>query len=141
EAIRGLMEVLPGALQQDVEKLRPAPWKTSVDNMRRALVEWKLDRDQVRLAVAPTIPHHCSDEFIRACVALAAEHGVGMHTHVAESKVQAIVGLQRYGKTLTEHLDDLGVVSDRFTVPHGVWLGEDARRRLAARGAPAPPHP
>ena len=135
EAIPGLMEVLPPAWQQDVEKLRPAPWKTSVENMRRALVEWKLDRDQVRLAVAPTIPHHCSDEFIRACVALAAEHGVGMHTHVAESKVQAIVGLQRYGKTLTSHLDDLGVVSDRFTVAHGVWLDDDDMRRLGDRGA------
>ena len=135
EAIPGLMEVLPPALKPDVDKLRPAPWKTSVDNMRRALAEWKLDRDQIRPAVAPTIPHHCSDEFIRACVALAAEHGVGMHTHVAESKVQAIVGLQRYGKTLTAHLDDLGVVTDRFTVAHGVWLDEDDMRRLGDRGA------
>ena len=85
EAIPGLMEVLPPALRPDVDKLRPAPWKTSVDNMRRALAEWKLDREQIRPAVAPTIPHHCSDEFIRACVALAAEHGVGLHTHVAEA--------------------------------------------------------
>src|SRR6267378_7321286 len=135
EAIPGLLEVLPPTLQQEVEKLRPAPWKTSVDSMRRALSGWKLDRDQVRLAVAPTIPHHCSDEFIRACVALAAEHGVGLHTHVAESKVQAIVGLQRYGKTLTAHLDDLGVIGERFTVAHGVWLDGDDMQRLGDRGA------
>src|SRR5438309_5536900 len=137
-ADRSFYEAIPGLplpLQHDVEKLRPAPWKTSVDNMRRALSGWKLDRDQVRLAVAPTIPHHCSDEFIRACVALAVEHGVGLHTHVAESKVQAIVGLQRYGKTLTAHLDDLGVVGERFTVAHGVWLDEDDMRRLGDRGA------
>src|SRR5437667_11368231 len=135
EAIPGLMDVLPPPLQHDVEKLRPAPWKTSVDSMRKALSEWKLDRDQIRLAVAPTIPHHCSDEFIRACVALTAEHGVGLHTHVAESKVQAIVGLQRYGKTLTAHLDDLGVVGERFTVDTGVWLDEAELARLRDRGA------
>jgi 5-methylthioadenosine/S-adenosylhomocysteine deaminase len=135
EAIPGLMDVLPPALQQDVAKLRPAPWKTSVDNMRRALAGWKHDRDQVRPAVAPTIPHHCSDEFIRACVELAKEHGVGLHTHVAESKVQAIVGLQRYGKTLTAHLADLGVVGPRFTVAHGVWLDPDDMKRLGDAGA------
>jgi 5-methylthioadenosine/S-adenosylhomocysteine deaminase len=135
EAIPGLMDVLPPALQKDVEKLRPATGKTSVDNMRRALREWTLDREQIRLAVAPTIPHHCSDEFIRACVALAAEHNVGLHTHVAESKVQAIVGLQRYGKTLTAHLDDLGVVGPRFTVAHGVWLDPDDMKRLGDAGA------
>jgi guanine deaminase len=129
------MEVLPPPLQHDVEKLRLAPWKTSVDNMRQALHEWKLDRDQVRLAVAPTIPHHCSDDFIRACADLAREHGVGLHTHVAESKVQAIVGLKRYGKTLTGHLDDLGVLGPHFTVAHGVWLDGDDMRRLGAHGA------
>jgi 5-methylthioadenosine/S-adenosylhomocysteine deaminase len=135
EAVPGLMDVLTPTMRQDVDKLRLAPWKTSVDNMGRALREWKLDRDQVRLAVAPTIPHHCSDDLIRACVALAGEHGVGLHTHVAESKVQAIVGLQRYGKTLTAHLDDLGVLGPRFTVAHGVWLDDDDMRRLGDRGA------
>ena len=135
EAVPGLMAVLPPSLQQDVEKLRLAPWKTSIDNMRRAFAGWKLDRDQVRPAVAPTIPHHCSDEFIRACVDLAREHGLGLHTHVAESKVQAIVGLQRYGKTLTAHLDDLGVVGPRFTVAHGVWLDADDMKRLGDQGA------
>jgi 5-methylthioadenosine/S-adenosylhomocysteine deaminase len=135
EAIPGLAEVLPDSLRNDVEKLRPAPWKTSVDNMRRALAGWKLDREQVRPAVAPTIPHHCSDEFIRACVDLAREYGAGLHTHVAESKVQAIVGLQRYGKTLTAHLDDLGVVGPRFTVAHGVWLDPDDMKRLGDQGA------
>jgi len=135
EAMPGLLDVLTPAMRQDVDKLRLAPWKTSVENMGRALREWKLDRDQVRLAVAPTIPHHCSDDLIRACVALAAEHGVGLHTHVAESKVQAIVGLQCYGKTLTAHLDDLGVLGPRFTVAHGVWLDDDDMRRLGDRGA------
>ena len=135
EAIPGLKPTLPPALQQSVEKLQPAPWKTSVENMGQALAGWRLDRDQVRLAVAPTIPHHCSDEFIRACVGLSREHGVGMHTHVAESKVQAIVGLQRYGKTLTAHLDDLGVVGPHFTVAHGVWLDTDDMKRLGDLGA------
>jgi guanine deaminase len=135
DAIPGLKPTLPPALQQSVEKLQPAPWKTSVENMGQALAGWRLDRDQVRLAVAPTIPHHCSDEFIRACVGLSREHGAGMHTHVAESKVQAIVGLQRYGKTLTAHLDDLGVVGPHFTVAHGVWLDTDDMKRLGDRGA------
>jgi guanine deaminase len=89
----------------------------------------------VRLAIAPPIPHHCSDEFIRACADLAKEHGVGLHSHVAESKVQAIVGLQRYGKTQTAHLDDLGALGPHFTVAHGVWLDGDDMKRLGDHGA------
>jgi 5-methylthioadenosine/S-adenosylhomocysteine deaminase len=135
EAIPGLMEVLTPGLRKDVAKLRLATWKTSAASMRRAFRGWKLDREGVRFAVAPTIPHHCSDEFIRACVDLAKEHDAGLHTHVAESKVQAMVGLQRYGKTLTAHLDDLGALGPRFTVAHGVWLDGDDMKRLGDQGA------
>jgi guanine deaminase len=135
EAVPGLLDVLPPGLQTDVAALRPAPWETSIANMRAALRDWKYDRDQVRLAIAPTIPHHCSDAFIRACADLAREHGVGLHSHVAESKVQAVVGLQRYGTTLTAHLDTLGALGPHFTVAHGVWLDGDDMRRLGDHGA------
>jgi 5-methylthioadenosine/S-adenosylhomocysteine deaminase len=135
EAIPGLMDVLPPALQTDVAGQKPAAWPTSIANMRAALRGWTRDRDHVRLAVAPTIPHHCSDEFIRACADLAKEHGVALHSHVAESKVQAIVGLRRYGKTLTAHLDDLGALGPHFTVAHGVWLDGDDMKRLGDHGA------
>jgi len=135
EAIPGLLDALPPDLQKAVEALRPAPWQTSIENMRAALKGWTLDREQIRLGVAPTIPHHCSDAFIRACADLAREHGVGLHSHVAESKVQAIVGLQRYGKTLTAHLDALGALGPHFTVAHGVWLDDDDMRRLGDHGA------
>ena len=135
EAIPGLLDVLTPALREDVASQRPAPWPASIAGMRAALKGWTRDREQVRLAVAPTIPHHCSDEFIRACADLATEHGVGLHSHVAESKVQAIVGLQRYGKTLTAHLDDLGALGPHFTVAHGVWLDDDDMTRLGDRGS------
>lgn len=135
EAIPGLLDALPPDLQKAVDTLRPVPWESSIAGMRAALKGWTLDRERVRLAIAPTIPHHCSDAFIRACADLAKEHGVGLHSHVAESKVQALVGLQRYGTTLTAHLDALGALGPHFTVAHGVWLDDDDMRRLGDHGA------
>jgi hypothetical protein len=62
--------------------------------MREALHGWKFDRDGVRPAVAPTIPLHCNDEFLAGCATLAREYGVGLQTHLAESKVQVVAGLR-----------------------------------------------
>jgi guanine deaminase len=135
EAIPGLMQALPPALQKDVERLRLAPYRSTLDNIREALHRWKFDRDQVRPAIAPTIPLHCSDEFMRGCRDLAREYETGLHTHVAESKVQAVVGLRKYGKSLAAHMDDLGLVGPNFTVAHGIWLDDDDMKRLAGRGA------
>ena len=102
-------------------------------SIKKALQKWRFD--SVKLAVAPTIPHHCSDAFLIACRDLAREYEVGLHSHVAESKVQVIAGYQRYGTTLTAHMDKLGLVNERFVVAHGVWLDNDDMKRLGDRGA------
>lgn len=133
EAIPGLMECLPPSLQKEVESFRLAPWKATTKQMRKALQKWPFEK--VALAVAPTIPHHCTDDFLIACRDLAREYEVGIHSHVAESKVQVVAGYKRYGTSLAAHMDELGLVNERFTVAHGVWLDDDDMKRLGDRGA------
>jgi 5-methylthioadenosine/S-adenosylhomocysteine deaminase len=135
EAIPGLTEVLPAPLQKEVERLKLAPYESSLAAMRQVLSDWSLDRELVRPAVAPTIPHHCSDEFMAACGRLAREFGVGLHSHIQESKVQVMVGLKKYGKTPTAHLEELGLLGPDFVAAHGVWLDDDDIQRLADHGA------
>ena len=135
EAIPGLMDSLTTSLRKDVEQLRLAPYRTSLARIRKALHNWSLDKEFVRLAVAPTIPLHCSDTFMKGCAKLAREFGVGLHSHVAESKIQAVSGLRCYGKSLTAHLDEIGLLGPDFTVAHGVWLDDDDCQRLSDHGS------
>jgi len=135
EAIPGLRDALPPPLQERVAELRLPPAEATLSAIRTALHGWTLDRDRVRPAVAPTIPHHCSDAFISGCADLAREFDLGLHSHVAESKVQAVTGIRLYGRTQTAHLAALGVLGPHFTVAHGVWLDEDDMALLADRGA------
>src|SRR5207244_5827191 len=44
-------------------------------------------------------------------------------------------GMRLYGKTLTAHLDELGVLGPHFTVAHGVWLDNDDMARLGDHGS------
>ncbi|MBS0223857.1 MAG: amidohydrolase family protein [Proteobacteria bacterium] len=135
EAIPGLMERLPAGLQKDVERFRLAPYKASVAQMKKALHGWKLDSRGVSLAVAPTIPHHCSRDFLLACLKLSKDYATGLHSHVSESKVQVIAGYEHYGSTLTAYMDSLGLVGPNFTVAHGVWLDGDDMKLLGDKGA------
>ena len=135
EAIPGLMESLPKSLRARVEQVRAAPYEESVAACRQVLEHWPFDRGKAALALAPTIPLHCSDAFIVACRDLAAEYGVGLHMHLAESKAQAVSGIKRYGKTLTAHLDGLGFLGPNFTGAHCVWLTDEDIQRLGDNGA------
>jgi len=135
QAIPGLLDALPDRHRQAVAAYEEAPHETSLHMMREQLHSWSLDTEQVRLGVAPIIPLHCSDDLIAGSAKLARDYGVVLHSHVAESKVQAVSAMKRYGKTMTAHVDDLGLVGPDFTVAHGVWLDDEDMRRLAGQGA------
>lgn len=135
QAIPGLLEAIPERLRAHVEKLRLAPAAESIAACRELLYSWPFDRNSVRAALGPTIPLHCSDEFLVACRDLAYEHGIGIQMHLAESKVQAVTGVKRYGKTLARHLDDLGLIGPGFTGAHCVWLDDQDLQLLGDKGA------
>jgi guanine deaminase len=134
-ALPGLMEALPLQLQQRARQIKAAPYEASVGAAREILGNWHFDRDLLRPALGPTIPLHCSDAFLLACARLAEECDVVVQTHVAESKAQAALGLQKYGKSLVAHLQGLGVLGPRFSAAHGIWLDGDDIARLADAGA------
>lgn len=135
QAIPGLLDRLPAGLRKDVESFALAPYDASVAQMKKALQGWTLGGKDVRLAVAPTIPHHCSRDFLLACLKLSKDYDTGLHSHVAESKVQVIAGYRLYGSTLAAYLDHLGLVGPNFTVAHGVWLDTDDMKLLGDKGA------
>lgn len=135
EAIPGLMDALPDHLRDAARKLGPRPGVETLAAIEAALRGWRWAAQDIRFAVAPTIPHHATPEFLCGCRDLARKYGVGLHSHVGESKVQAVVGMQRYGMTLTHYMDSQGLIGPDFTVAHGIWLDDDDFRLLADRGA------
>ena len=136
EAVPGLMEALPEDLRKEVERRRPAPWPAILEVVRESLVRFHdMAGGRVRLAVAPTIPAHCTDELLVGSKRLADEFGAGLHTHLAESKVQALNGLRRYGKSLTRHCHDVGLLGPGFTAAHAIWLDADDIALLADSGS------
>ncbi len=50
------------------------------------------------------------------------------------SKIQSVVGARSYGRSLTAHIEQLGLLSPRFVAAHGVWLDDDDMRRIGAHG-------
>ncbi len=134
--VPGLLELLPADLRRTVEGLQAAPTEGLLQIAADTVRRWHgAAAGRVRTAVAPTIPGQCSDAFFAGCVRLAREYGVGLHTHLAESKVQAVAGQQRWGTTLVGRLATLGALGPHFVGAHGVWLTDDDIRRLADAGA------
>ena len=134
--VPGLFELLPADLRRTVEAIEPAPTKGLLELTERVIRRWHgAQGGRVRAAVSPTIPNQATDEFLDGCARLAREYGVGVHTHLAESKVQVIESQRRWGKTIVARLAEHGLLGPGFVGAHAIWLTDDDIRRLADAGA------
>ncbi|MGE3986490.1 amidohydrolase family protein [Pseudorhodoplanes sp.] len=134
QAIQGLIDSIPEDLRDGLIPVQASPREAVISGCESVFKSWPFDRDWIRPAIAPTIPLHCSIGFIRDCQRLALEFDLGMQTHLAESRAQAVSGIKRYGKTLTAHLEEIGFLGPNLMAAHCVWLDDDDIARLAAHG-------
>lgn len=134
--VPGLLDLLPADLRSAVESMQAAPTEGLLRMTENVIRRWEGSHSgRIHTAVSPTIPGQCTEEFLQGCRRLVQEHGVGLHTHLAESKVQAIYAQQRWGTTIAGHLAELGLVGPGFVGAHAIWLTPEDIRLLAGAGA------
>lgn len=73
-----------------------------------------------------------SDELLERAVALAVEHGTGIHVHVAEAESDQVDCREQHGTTVVERLERAGALaSPRSLLVHGLYLSPTERELLA----------
>lgn len=123
---------------QTLEALRALPrpdGQALLDLVRSLAGERHPSRSRVGVIVAPSAPQRCSDDFLRACRALADELDLPVIVHVLETRLQAVTADLFYGRSMVEHLDALGFLKAKTSLVHGVWLTDRDRDLIARAGA------
>lgn len=93
---------------------------------------------RLRWALSPSAPQRCTPALLQGIAQLAERRNLPVYTHVYESKWQALHARRNYrdsGGSYIQFLEDLGLLNERLTIVHGVWLSPEEIDRVAARGA------
>lgn len=66
-----------------------------------------------------------SDHSLRACAELTQQYNCGVHIHLAEDQCDAEISRQQFGyNNIVKRLADLGILSERAILAHGIYLAE-----------------
>lgn len=128
-----LREIMPVDLQAEVE----GPSITTADYMaycRDIFSSQHRRAGRLGFMVSASAPQRCSVELMQACVELAQDKGVPYHTHVLETKTQAVTGPEFYGKSLIRYMNDLGLLTPNTTIAHSIWVSDDDMALMGAAG-------
>jgi 5-methylthioadenosine/S-adenosylhomocysteine deaminase len=105
-----------------------------VDYCKSAFAAFQDRADRLRFMIAPSAPQRCTPDLMLACDELARRMGVPFHTHILETKTQAVTGLEFHGKSLIRHMHDLGLLHPGIAIAHSVWVSEDDIVLMGAAG-------
>ena len=148
--IRDQCQIVYGSDEEFVRSLPPelgTPVSAWLDGMQIGVEDWARDlfvglyeaggRNQdelVRIWLAPTNLHWCSDALLVRVKELAAQYRAGIHIHLLETAYQKLYAHRRTGVSAARHLHDLGFLGPEVTLGHGVWLTEAELDLCAATG-------
>ena len=112
-----------------------SPAETAAEALARtrAIIEEILsyDDEDFQVMVAPHSPYACDEDLLQGSVDLARELDLRLHIHVAETKNENKIILERYGKRPLAFLKGLGYLERPAIFAHGVELNPSEIADLA----------
>lgn len=94
-----------------------------------------------RIGFGPLAPQWATDDLLLAVRQEADNLGAPIHVHAVQSIFQKLYGLKYLGKTLIEHMQDIGFLGPGLVIGHCVWPTEADIELLAESGTGVTHHP
>ncbi|MEM6616164.1 MAG: 8-oxoguanine deaminase [Pseudomonadota bacterium] len=85
---------------------------------------------QFQVALAPCAPFTVTKHLMTESARLADEHNCRLHTHLAETLDEDAYCLEHFGMRPLDYLEELGWLSDRVWLAHGIHFNDSEVERL-----------
>ncbi|MEU9807276.1 8-oxoguanine deaminase [Mycobacterium sp. NPDC050853] len=109
---------------------------TALEATVAAIARWHdpAPGSMLRIGVAPCSPFSVTAELLRQSALLAREHGVRLHTHLAETVDETDYCAAHFGCSPLEYMEELGWLGADVWFAHGIHFDDAAIARLASTG-------
>lgn len=130
-----LAEILPEPLRR---RLDGGPRSTTAELLAlydHLITRWHgAESGRLGAGVSCSAPQRVSQDYFEALSALSKAHDLPFVIHMLETKLQRVLGEEKYGRSLIAHVHELGLLDARMQVVHAIWIDEADMALLAAAG-------
>ncbi|MBL8837670.1 MAG: amidohydrolase family protein [Alphaproteobacteria bacterium] len=131
-----LKEILPEDLRRDMEA---APLQSDAELLAlydHLIARWDGAADgRLGAALSCSAAQRVTVPYIEALSALSARRDLPFNVHILETKLQRVLGAEKFGKSLVRYVHDLGLLDERMVVIHAIWIDGEDIALLARSGA------
>ncbi|MGB6538496.1 MAG: amidohydrolase family protein [Xanthobacteraceae bacterium] len=95
----------------------------------------EIEGASVTVQYGPAGVQWCTDAMLEGIAEASARSGRRVHMHLLETRYQRAWADQNYPNGIVHHLDRIGLVNERVSFAHCIWLRPEEMEIIADRGA------
>jgi cytosine/adenosine deaminase-related metal-dependent hydrolase len=119
---------------ESLEGLSDSAWVTLFKDLYET---WQDRNGLISLALAPSAPQRVTPDLMHTIAELSDQFNVPIHTHMLETRTQAVTGPVFYGEgeSVVSYAKQHGILTHRTAIAHGIWLTDRDIELIADAGA------
>lgn len=106
--------------------------ETIIDDSLRLIEKFHDDKDgaMIKLSLAPCSPFSVTQELMIESAKIAREHGLSLHTHLAETNDENSFCLEKLNLRPLDYLEKVGWLAEDVWLAHGIHFNDQEVKRL-----------
>jgi 5-methylthioadenosine/S-adenosylhomocysteine deaminase len=72
--------------------------------------------------VSCSAPQRVTERYLQDLTEVSRQHDLPFNIHILETKLQRVLGQEKFGKSLIRHVHDLGCLDARKFIIHAIWI-------------------
>jgi len=130
-----LYDLLPEEIRKSMAEAPRMSTKELLDCYDYQIKRWHNSGDgRVRSGVSISAPQRVTVDYFAALSEMSKKMDVPFDIHILETKLQRVLGQEKYGKSLVKYVHDLGFLDEHVMVIHSIWVDdEDVELMQAAK--------
>lgn len=130
-----LYDLLPQEIREQMENAPRNTTEELLEFYQHLIEKWhKSYEGRIGAAVSVSAPQRVTVDYFEALSELSKKHDLPFDIHILETKLQRVLGQEKFGKSLVKYVHDLGFLDERVMVIHAIWVDDEDLRLMADAG-------
>lgn len=131
-----LRDILPDDIRQTMDAALRETAEGMLVHYDHLITRWHgAGQGRIAAAVSCSAPQRATPEYLHALHRLSQVHDLPFFCHILETKLQRVLGIEKFGMSLVQYINQLGILDERMQVIHAIWVDDGDMSLLGASKA------